>query len=303
MRSFDFEKVAQNAYNSLDETNKKFLQAYCDGINDYVKNLIIYPSEFLILNIGFSQWSIMDTLTIGMFTSFQLSPYWASTLLRSTIAKNHGKELAKNIASYGEKSNIFTNLYTIVSEEQIKKFGIYEKNTTKTKEIHKNVTENIKINTSGIGVVDGGGSNSWVISGKYTKSGKPIISGDPHVGSTQPGIFYSASLKLSKNTVTGFTIAGIPLILFGRTNYVAWAVTSSYIENMDLYTLKLDFQTEKYFHDNQWKPLKIKENNIKVRNHETIKYKTYATHHGAVLVGPPKEFSSGLPEPYFRWEI
>ena len=440
MLSFGFGRVAQNAYKTLDDRTKKALVAYAAGINDYVEKLAILPVEFLILNAGFEKWEISDSLLIGMYVGFQLSPHWAVNILRSSIAKLYGNEFAAKIICIGDKYSALEKSYTIITEEQLKKHGVFEAEAmikqpaqepvptkealkpsapnTSTQEAHKEkpsviVTEEIqklrgatkpaatttdatkesaksnmappkvnvipkesvpseKLAPSAKPVpskepahsakesdkpvpstkepvpsakesassakesaktapstksasssaeqqatanksndapnadlnldvkIGAGASNSWAVSGAHTASGKPLIAGDPHMASTQPGILYAATMRFinTNSKVSGFTIAGIPLMVFGRTNYAAWAVTSSYVENADVYELKLDMKSKKYFHDNRWKDLTIHKHVISVKGKNQVPYETYETHHGAVLFPPDKTVAASFPEPY-----
>jgi penicillin amidase len=78
------------------------------------------------------------------------------------------------------------------------------------------------------------GSNGWVISGKYTESGMPIIANDPHLGIEVPGVWYLAGISLPDHEVKGAYIAGIPYTISGTNQHIAWGVTNLMADVVDL---------------------------------------------------------------------
>src|SRR5437763_16101383 len=81
-------------------------------------------------------------------------------------------------------------------------------------------------------LIGGGSSNNWVVSGKRTRSGKPLLANDPHLRLTAPSTWYLAHLALERPeaatiNVVGATLAGVPLVLLGRTNTLAWGFTNT----------------------------------------------------------------------------
>lgn len=69
------------------------------------------------------------------------------------------------------------------------------------------------------------GSNSWVISGNYTKSGYPILVGDPHLLKTVPDTFYQWAIKTKNMHIKGFSFTGAPMFAFARNDFMAWTWT------------------------------------------------------------------------------
>lgn len=82
------------------------------------------------------------------------------------------------------------------------------------------------------------GSNSWVVSGKHTESGKPILSGDPHLDTTLPSHWYQLRAIFQQNgkkiNFAGVSIPGVPLA-YGKTDYLAASMTVIYTDTQDLF--------------------------------------------------------------------
>lgn len=86
----------------------------------------------------------------------------------------------------------------------------------------------------------GSGSNSWAIHGSRTKSGKPILAGDPHLSLSWPAVFYEIHIQTADGVeVSGATFPGLPMVVIGRAAGIAWTLTTSYTDVEDLVTLDI----------------------------------------------------------------
>ena len=84
-------------------------------------------------------------------------------------------------------------------------------------------------------VINEQASNNWVIHGNYTKTGKPLLAGDPHLGNQLPSHWYLIDLNFDGESISGASHPGVPYLLFGKTKHVTWAITSSLTDLSDLY--------------------------------------------------------------------
>lgn len=129
------------------------------------------------------------------------------------------------------------------------------------------------------------GSNAWAISGNYTVSGYPYLSTDPHLSHKIPGMFYLASFQIPNGPTTfGATYPGVPWVVIGRNEFVAWGITVSYLEVADLFSIR--HNKTHYFYNNTWVPLTVHKHKIAVRSGEQVYYESYETHHGPLLQQP-----------------
>ena len=126
------------------------------------------------------------------------------------------------------------------------------------------------------------GSNSWVVHGDHTNTGKPILANDPHLMNGIPTVWYPVSLFYEGGYASGVSMVGFPGIQIGKTNYASWAMTTLCSDTGDLYTLKT--KDNKYFYENEWHSMKEFKEVIKVKGQkDPIEITTYETHHGVVL--------------------
>lgn len=126
------------------------------------------------------------------------------------------------------------------------------------------------------------GSNSWVISGSKTGSGKPILANDPHLSPSQPGIWYQMGLHCECGLeVAGFTFSGVPGVIIGHNAKVAWGFTNLGPDVIDLYLERLDGA------DTQ---ITTRQETVKVAGGEDVKITVRSTKHGPLISDASDEF-------------
>src|SRR5262249_37692038 len=92
-----------------------------------------------------------------------------------------------------------------------------------------------------------GASNNWAVDGRWTKSGKPLIANDPHLGLIIPSTWYLAHLSFEGRNIIGASLAGVPGIVLGRNDHLAWAYTNTGADVQDFYLEKLSPETPEHY--------------------------------------------------------
>jgi penicillin G amidase len=131
-----------------------------------------------------------------------------------------------------------------------------------------------------------GASNNWAIHGNHTKSGKPILSGDPHLGNMIPSIWLPMSLVYKNETggvetLSGAFLPGFPCPSFGKTSHLAFAMTVAPIDDADLYEEIIVGDT--YLFNGTYHNLTYRNETIKVKGEEPVTITIRHTHHGPIL--------------------
>jgi len=144
-------------------------------------------------------------------------------------------------------------------------------------------------------------SNNWVISGSKTRSGKPILANDPHLGFTAPSTIYLAHLSFDdegkRHDIIGGTIPGIPMIITGRNNNVAWGLTTTGLDSQDLYVEKISPTDDALYKTvTGWEPFKNEKIEVKVKDGKSKIFTKRSTRHGPVLPDAFRDLSKLLPE-------
>jgi penicillin amidase len=127
------------------------------------------------------------------------------------------------------------------------------------------------------------GSNNWVVAGQHTASGKPLLSNDMHLGLTEPNIWYTADLSAPGFHAAGVTLPGVPFVIAGHNEHVAWGFTALYADVQDLYLEELDGKGNYQANDGSWKPLAVDHEIIKVRGSKDVLLDVQLTEHGPLL--------------------
>jgi penicillin amidase len=138
-----------------------------------------------------------------------------------------------------------------------------------------------------VGRGEGIGSNSWVVSGAKTTTGLPLLANDPHLAVSQPGIWIQNSLHCRTVSsacpmdVSGFSFAGVPGVIIGHNNHIAWGFTNLNPDVTDFYLERIVGDT--YLRDGDWKQLTSREESIRIAGGATVKITVRSTVHGPVM--------------------
>ncbi len=127
------------------------------------------------------------------------------------------------------------------------------------------------------------GSNNWVVAGSHTASGKPLLSNDMHLNLTVPNIWFMADLEAPGFHAAGVTLPGMPFVIAGHNEHVAWGFTALMGDVQDLYIEKLDGKGNYQDVDGSWKPLAQDREIIKVRGGKDVLLDVQSTAHGPLL--------------------
>ncbi|MDR6866974.1 penicillin amidase [Microbacterium resistens] len=145
-------------------------------------------------------------------------------------------------------------------------------------------------------VGEGIGSNSWVVSGDLTESGKPLLANDPHLGASLPSVWYQMQLRCETVSescpfdVGGYSFSGLPSIVIGHNSRVAWGFTNLTTDVTDLYVEKVD--GDAYWRDGALVPLQTRKETIKVAGGDDIPLTIRSTVHGPIVSGLTDDFTA-----------
>ncbi|NJP49873.1 penicillin acylase family protein [Streptomyces sp. SBST2-5] len=162
-----------------------------------------------------------------------------------------------------------------------------ESQLTGLQEVMKDLPTAVGVNGDGIG------SNSWVVSGKHTITGKPLLANDPHLSASLPSVWYQMGLHCRSVSakcqydVAGYTFAGMPGVIIGHNRDIAWGLTNSGVDVTDLYLEKIT--GDGYLVDGKVKPFKTREETIKVAGGPDEKIVVRETDNGPLLSDRSKE--------------
>lgn len=252
----------------LSSENMMFLSAYCEGVNQRLTEKS--PWEFKLLGYKPEAWKAEDSIMLSRMIGYL------------TLSQ-----------SQGEMERLLVELVQAgISQEKLEVLfpgilGGLDIDLIKQVKLHERIVNPASL--WGMGAPRAMASNNWVVSGKRTKSGKPILANDIHLETNRlPGVWYEVFLQCKDRYMTGGSMPGIPGILAGRNPDLSWGVTYSFVDATDSWIEKV--KSQKYYREDkdEWLEFKVREEVIKRKKKDTVTVKFYENQHGS-LDGSPEE--------------
>jgi penicillin amidase len=128
------------------------------------------------------------------------------------------------------------------------------------------------------------GSNTWAVSGSRSAGGKPILANDPHLEFSIPSPWYLVHLEAPGLNVTGGAIVGLPLVIVGHNDHIAWGMTNLEFDVQDLYREQFDPRSGRYQFDGKQEQARLERDVIAVKNAAQVTMGTWVTRHGPIFI-------------------
>lgn len=270
MGSLNIISNVKDDFDQLDKSAKEMYVAYSDGVNAYLNSKDTLPIEFDLINLTIDSWQPWDCLAVFKVRHIMMGVF-EGKIWRSSLLKEFQIDKLVNLFRGYEKNNL-----VIVPPQKL--FDSEELDAT---EYFAKALEYID-DLSEIDI----GSNSWVIGGEHTLSGKPMIAGDPHRGLDTPSVYYQNHISCDEFDVIGLSFPGCPgFPHFGHNKNVAWCVTHAGSDYQDLYIEKIRNidGIMQYQYEGQWAPLIQDVYNVSILNGKTVEICSYKTRNGYIL--------------------
>ena len=141
-----------------------------------------------------------------------------------------------------------------------------------------------------------GASNAFAAAPSRSASGGTLLANDPHLGFTAPTLWYLARMELQQGGVIGATIPGLPSILSGRSHFLGWGLTSSYLDDADVYMEEVNPENpEEYRTPDGWKRFETRKTIINIKDEKPVTLTLRWTDNGPVLPGSLYQLGSVTP--------
>jgi penicillin amidase len=295
-RVYQLRNTARRIYANLPPADRARLDDYARGVNLFiVQHQATLPPEFKLLGYRPQPWNGVDSVSIGLTMVQMLDTHWDVKLWREWIAARlNNPKLEADIYPVGSwRDHPPTGLLANPSQPHPKPATPTsdDEDRSQASAAPSALEDTLALRALlGLPACTGcePGSNNWVIAGRHTASGKPLLSNDMHLGLSEPNIWYIADLKATGGHgapgfhAAGVTLPGMPYVIAGHNEHVAWGFTALYADVQDLYVEKLqgnNYQTL----DGSWKPLGVDHEVIKVRGGKDVLLDVQLTDHGPLL--------------------
>ncbi|HEY6952517.1 MAG TPA: penicillin acylase family protein, partial [Bacteroidota bacterium] len=272
-RTLGLSRIARRNAELLDPAVRNALQAYADGVNAFiVSHRGKYPIEFDMLNVEPEPWTIEQSLVVSRLMAWELNMARWTDILMGELIQRFGEERAKDLFPYWPDGAPFI----LPKEQKGKKAVSMPTQLMEADQSYRRL----------MGIEDlSSGSNAWVVAGTKTMSGKPIVANDPHLMLMAPGRWFELHLHTPNVDVAGPSIAGVPFVVIGRNERIAWGVTNAMMDDADYYVEDVDsvqFPT-RYLYKNDWHPVIQYADTIVVKDSLPVVYTSYWTQHGPIV--------------------
>jgi len=238
-RRFGFAKIAEDSLTKLSPELQKALADYSRGVNAYISSLTpeTYPVEFRILQYKPREWSPADSLILGKILSDALSTTWQNDLMRMQLRSLPKDKLADLMSNKTPYDVILFGKDATRHRSANDAFYSSDKLSDKAVAAAEADMASRDSGLSMVGLYAEGlaASNNWVLSGKLTSDGKPLLANDPHLAPTAPGIWYLVELSAPGLHTAGVSLPGVPGIVLGHNDSIAWGATNVGPDVQDLY--------------------------------------------------------------------
>ncbi|WP_271894501.1 penicillin acylase family protein [Candidatus Phyllobacterium onerii] len=296
IRSIGLYESAQSSAASLDEADRKKIDAYVLGINAFIAEAgptfgSKYSPEFIILGHTPEKWTPADVIVTLKLMSVTLAANIDDEVLRLKFARL-GMSDAEIIDLLppvpGDTPPSLPDLRQILGLPS----GSLKAGAAEAESQFAALND----------IMSTGASNNWVVGGARTETGKPILANDPHLGLTAPSLWYLAHLQVknsdgsSKNLV-GVTLPGAPLVLLGRNDRVAWGFTNTGSDVQDIFVERINpANPDEYQTPQGFSPFERNAVSIKVKGSDTVTFDRRTTRHGPVLPADYRGLDHYLPD-------
>jgi penicillin G amidase len=282
------------------------LERYSAGVNAATASMIgrQRPLEFQLLRIAPEPWTPVDSMAVAWLLAWRLAENHQSELVRAALAERFGAEKAQQLAGRYPSSSP-----TIISSAAQESSRVPEFQGSKVPEFQGSSVPGFEPRNLGTlepwNPVPGlewlapdaprGNSNNWVVSGRKTKSGRPMLANDPHLQIEFPSVWYELHVVSAGLDAAGVTIPGTPFIVLGHNTRIAWGLTNTGADVQDLFVERIDVGRQRVMANGQWIAAEVTPVDIPVRGRSAPeKFEIWKTRHGPVFsdlgldwAGPP----------------
>jgi penicillin G amidase len=264
MRTLGLYRLAEQQYALLSPGLRATLDAYAAGVNAYLgQHRGAWPIEYYLLGATPEPWRPADTLVWGKLMALQLSGSFRSELMHARLAQRlKPEELAILYPPYPGDAPV--TLGDLAALRDLPLDRIYASLPAIVGPVFA--------------------SNNWVVDGKHTQSGKPLLANDPHLGLSAPSIWYLARIETPDVSLAGVTSPGGPFAVLGHNAHIAWGFTTTESDVSDLYVERIDPADQTRYETPEGpQPFLVRREEIGVRGADPVTVDVRATRHGPVI--------------------
>jgi penicillin G amidase len=308
LRTLGWRQTAEAEWELLSPESKAILEAYSEGVNAYLKDHTgaSLSLEYVILGLlspdyELEAWTPIHSLTWGKAMAWDLRSNMGAEIERAVLLKTFTPEQVSQLfPAYPDDHPVIVNQFSVEGQTS----NIQPDPELLTFDYARLPLDTLAFNASLLDPIlgawnDGIGSNSWAVSGDLSDTGMPYLVNDPHLGIQMPSIWFQIGMHCVEKTaacpleVAGFSFAGVPGVIIGHNDRIAWGFSNAGSDVMDLFIERVNPNNpDQYEVNGQWVDFEIREETIQVVGGEAVAITVRNTRHGPVIsdtYGPLKD--------------
>jgi len=291
-RTYGYAQTAEAEVAQASPKSLALLEAYARGVNAYAASLDpkSLPPEFQILNYKFRPWTPADSLVLGKLFFEALSDTWRLDVMRQALSALPPEKRALLLPETSPLDVL------VVGKDSQSKAGSAKSARADflSREAldllaHNQAVAATALDRIGFYAEALAASNNWVVTGSRSATGKPLLANDPHLRPSAPSIWHMVHLSAPGVRVAGITSPGVPGVIIGHNERIAWGFTNVGPDVQDVYIEKFDPENPKRYQTPQgWQDAVVREEQIKVRKgftseYDTVVHNVTVTRHGPIV--------------------
>jgi penicillin amidase len=273
LRTLGVRRNAEAIVRHLAPDARAALEAYADGVNRYLEQRHgPLPPEFLLTGAPApARWEPADSVAWQTMMAWDLSANWTQELLRMRLAQRMDMpHIEAFLPPYPGDAPLRTRDFS----------DLYRAFAGTTEQLEK------VARIAPPSLVEGMGSNNWVVGGARSATGKPLLANDPHLGLSAPALWYFAHLSAPGLNVIGATLPGLPLVVLGHNDRIAWGFTNTAPDVQDLFIEQIDEDNPaRYRTPDGWANFDTRNEVIHVKGQADVQITVRESRHGPVISG------------------
>lgn len=273
LRTLGVRRNAERIAANLDAETRRALEAYARGINAYLSSRSgPLPPEFILTGAPAPEpWHPADSIGWQTMMAWDLGGNWTREVLRMRLAQKLPlQRINEFMPPYPGEAPLQTMDYT----------SLYRELTGTVEHLAA------LMQAAPPSYVEGMGSNNWVIGGAWSETGKPLLANDPHLGLSVPSSWYLAHLSAPGLNVIGATLPGLPAVVLGRNDRIAWGFTNTAPDVQDLYIERIHPDNPNQYRTPEgWADFSVRQEVIQVKGSREVALTVRETRHGPVISG------------------
>lgn len=282
-RTLGLRQVAETATAALTPRDRQYLEAYARGVNAYIrehKNSL--PLEFRVARYFPRAWTVEDSFLVGAALTEALNHgYYKGELAREAILNKVGPELTADLYVNSSFRDVppGTDGTEITGGEEVPAPEGDNGTANEPRRRHRRAAVDMPpLPEEPLQA----GSNNWVLSGAHTTTGRPLLSNDMHLSHSIPNVWYEAHLTSGDFDVVGVTLPGVPFVIVGHNQRIAWGVTNLGADVEDTFVETFNNRRE-YQTPTGWQHPTVRHETIHVKHGRDVEMDVTVTRHGPIL--------------------